>query len=158
MQSGFYSCFSYANSRPLITDPLHNSTFIRLPVYCHIKAETSQTGCQDCKSEMTYRSALWKGLHYRKIKGHFGDRNADFINRKKSLLVLLPKRYKNVYPQRRWQKKNGHFYIQKATNKDTVNTVYDHRYVSIQCCRAFRKRVIVIKTVKHEIVVWYYFV
>jgi hypothetical protein len=72
--------------------------------------------------------------------------------------MLLPKRYKNVYTQRCWQKKNWHFYTQKATNRDTFNTVYDHRYVSIKCDRAFRKRVIVIKTVQHEITVWCYFV
>jgi hypothetical protein len=30
--------------------------------------------------------------------------------------------------------------------------------VSIKCEKAFRKRVIVIQTVQHEVTVWYYFV
>jgi hypothetical protein len=59
----------------------------------------------------------------------------------------------DVYPQRRCQRKNGHFYTQTATNRGTVNTVYDHHYRSIQCDRVFRKRVIVIKTV--QVKLWF---
>lgn len=76
----------------------------------------------------------------------------------KEFIGVITQEVYELYPQRPWQKKNGHFYTPKTTNRDTVNTVYDHRYVSIQCDRAFRKRVIAIKTVQHEIMSLYYFV